>query len=78
MHLAYLRILDFFIEVFDNGDEFANAYTSIHTSMGKDWANGWSLQVGCDNITNYVDARNLPNLPGRTFFTTIKYQISKK
>ena len=65
-------------EVFDNGDEFANAYVSIHAAIGKDWANGWSFQVGCDNISNYVDASNLPNLPGRTFYTTIKYQISKK
>lgn len=65
-------------EVFDNGDEFAKGYVSVHFSAGKEWHNGWSLQLGCDNITNYIDASNLPNLPGRTFYSTIKYQISKK
>ena len=59
-------------EVFDNGDEFAKGYVSIHSAVGKDWQNGFSFQLGCDNITNYIDANNLPNLPGRTFYTTIK------
>jgi outer membrane receptor for ferrienterochelin and colicins len=65
-------------EVFDNGDDFAKGYLSLHTSFGAEYKNGISLQVGCDNITNYIDASNLPNLPGRTFFGTIKYQIFKK
>ena len=65
-------------EVYDNGDEFAKAYVSLHTSIGKDYSNGISFQVGCDNITNYVDPSNLPNLPGRTYFVNIKYQLNKK
>jgi outer membrane receptor for ferrienterochelin and colicins len=65
-------------EVFDNGDEFAKGYFSLHTSIGKDFKSGFSTQLGCDNITNYVDAANLPNLPGRTFYATIKYQIFHK
>ncbi len=65
-------------EVYDNGDEFAKGYVSVSSSVGKDYKNGFSVQVGCDNISNYIDASNLPNLPGRTYFATIKYQISKK
>ena len=65
-------------EVFDNGDEFAKGYISLHTSVGKDYSNGVSFQLGCDNITNYIDPSNLPNLPGRTFFVNIKYQLLKK
>jgi outer membrane receptor for ferrienterochelin and colicins len=64
-------------EVFDNGDELAKGFVSLHTSIGKDYRNGISLQLGCDNILNYVDASNLPNLPGRTYFGTFKYQIFK-
>jgi len=65
-------------EVFDKGDEFASGYLSLHSSIGKEYKNGCSLQIGCDNISNYIDGSNLPNLPGRTFFGTIKYQIFKK
>jgi outer membrane receptor for ferrienterochelin and colicins len=64
-------------EVFDKGDEFAKGFVSLHTSIGKDYRNGISFQLGCDNISNYIDASNLPNLPGRTYFGTFKYQIFK-
>jgi outer membrane receptor for ferrienterochelin and colicins len=65
-------------EVFDKGDEFAQGYISLHTSFGKEYKNGFSWQLGCDNIANYVDPSNLPNLPSRTFYGIIKYQIFKK
>lgn len=64
-------------EVYDSGDTFAAGYVSLHASMGKDYANGISLQLGCDNISNYIDAVNLSNLPGRTAYVSIKYQIIK-
>jgi outer membrane receptor for ferrienterochelin and colicins len=65
-------------EVYDDGDNFANGYIALHLSLGKDGANGVGFQLGCDNILNYIDALYLPNLPGRTFFTTLKYQIPQK
>ncbi len=65
-------------EVFDKGDEFAKGYISLHSAFGTSYSNGFSWQAGCDNITNYTDPLNLPNLPGRTFFATVKYQIFKK
>jgi outer membrane receptor for ferrienterochelin and colicins len=65
-------------DVYDNGDTFAAGYVSLHTSVGKDYKNGISLQIGCDNITNYIDPINLSNLPGRTLYFTLKYQLNKK
>jgi outer membrane receptor for ferrienterochelin and colicins len=63
-------------QVFDNGDSFAEGYVAAHASVGKNYTNGWGVQIGSDNITNYIDAVNLPNLPGRTYFMTLKYQIN--
>ena len=62
-------------EVFDNGDVFASGYVALNSAAGKTFKNGIGFQVGIDNITNYIDAANLPNLPGRTFYTSIKYQL---
>jgi len=62
-------------EVFDNGDVFASGYVALNSAAGKTFKNGIGIQVGIDNITNYIDAPNLPNLPGRTFYTSIKYQL---
>ena len=65
-------------QVYDTGDTFAKGYVSAFTSLGKNYKNGLSLQVGCDNVTNYVDASNLSNLPGRSFYFSIKYQLINK
>lgn len=62
-------------EVFDNGDVFASGYVALNSAAGKTFKNGIGVQVGMDNITNYIDAANLPNLPGRTFYISIKYQL---
>lgn len=65
-------------EVFDEGDSFAKGYVAFNTGVGKDFVKGLGIQFGCDNILNYTDALNLPNLLGRTFYTTIKFQIKTK
>lgn len=65
-------------EVFDNGDVFASGYVAINSAAGKTFKNGLNLQAGMDNITNYIDAANLPNLPGRTLYMSVKYQIQNR
>jgi outer membrane receptor for ferrienterochelin and colicins len=64
-------------EVFDDGDVFASGYVAINSAAGKSFKNGISVLAGVDNISNYIDATNLPNLNGRTFYTSIKYQLQK-
>jgi outer membrane receptor for ferrienterochelin and colicins len=64
-------------KVFDDGDVFARGYVAVNSAAGKTFKSGISLQAGIDNITNYIDAANLPNLPGRTFYTSVKYQLQK-
>jgi hypothetical protein len=64
-------------EVFDNGDVFASGYVAFNSAAGKSFKNGISIQLGIDNISNYIDPANLPNLPGRTFYTSFKYQLQK-
>ncbi|MBS1734190.1 MAG: TonB-dependent receptor, partial [Bacteroidetes bacterium] len=35
------------------------------------------IQAGVDNILDHVDANNLPNAPGRTFYAGISYTFRK-
>jgi len=65
-------------EVYDNGDQFANGYVSVNASIGKEYKSGISIQMGSDNMNNYIDAINLPNLAGRTYYTSIKYKLKNK
>jgi outer membrane receptor for ferrienterochelin and colicins len=63
--------------LFNTNDEFANGFVQFNLSIGNEFKNGLSIQMGCDNISNYTDANNLPNLPGRIFYATLKYQLKQ-
>jgi outer membrane receptor for ferrienterochelin and colicins len=64
-------------EVFDEGDQFGAGYITLNYSMGKPLKKGWAIQAGIDNINNYMDGLNLPNLAGRIFYMTLKYSTQK-
>lgn len=66
--------------IYNKQDEFANGFLLINTSAGKELENGIRIMAGVDNITNYTDTKNLPNMPGRTFYLSIGYtfQSNKK
>ncbi|MFY7963430.1 MAG: TonB-dependent receptor plug domain-containing protein [Chitinophagaceae bacterium] len=64
--------------VYNTNDEFAAGFVQFNVTLGKQFNNGFSLQTGCDNIFNYADANNLPNMIGRNFYITINYQFKNK
>ena len=64
--------------LYNTNDAFANAFAQINFAAGKQFSKQFRAQVGCDNIGNYIDIANLPNLAGRTFYTTLTYQFNQK
>ncbi len=63
--------------LYNTNDEFAKGFIQLNSSIGYQ-INHIILQTGCDNILNYSDINNLPNMPGRTFYISFKYQITNK
>ena len=64
--------------IYNRQDEFADGFVQLNSSAGYNFKNGISIQTGIDNMMNHVDETNLPNAPGRTFFTTLSYSFTKK
>ncbi|BDQ12157.1 TonB-dependent receptor plug domain-containing protein [Sediminibacterium sp. TEGAF015] len=64
--------------LFNSNDAFAKGYLQINASAGYNFNKGLSVQAGTDNVLNYTDVINLPNLPGRTFYITMSYQFFNK
>lgn len=64
--------------IYNKQDEFASGFTLLNASAGYHFSNGISLQAGADNILNHVDANNLPNAPGLTFYGIVNYQFNHK
>ncbi|TAG13562.1 MAG: TonB-dependent receptor [Sphingobacteriia bacterium] len=59
--------------LFNTNDAFADGFIQVNMATGKNFNKGIRVQAGCDNILNYTDVLNLPNLPGRTFYFTLAY-----
>jgi outer membrane receptor for ferrienterochelin and colicins len=64
--------------LFNTNDAFAKGFVQINTAIGKTIAKKLNLQIGVNNVLNYTDINNLPNMPGRIFYTTITYQFIQK
>lgn len=64
--------------IYNKQDEFADGFVLLNASAGYTFTNGFRLQAGTDNILDHVDAINLPNAPGRTFYATVSYQFGTK
>ncbi len=64
--------------IYNKQDEFADGFVQLNSSAGVNFKKGFRVQAGAENILNHVDVNNLPNAPGRTFFTTVTYTLNKK
>jgi outer membrane receptor for ferrienterochelin and colicins len=64
--------------IYNKQDEFADGYVQLNSSAGTSLPYGFRVQAGAENILDHVDANNLPNAPGRTYFVTLGYTCQKK
>jgi outer membrane receptor for ferrienterochelin and colicins len=61
----------------DAQSEFVNGYLLVNTSAGHKFKQ-WDFQAGIDNLTNFRNPQFIPTLPGRIFWTTVRYRISQQ
>lgn len=59
-------------------EEFAKGFIQVNLTVSKKLENRFELQGGINNLFNYRDAVNLPQIPGRQFFINIQFSIHSK
>ena len=59
--------------VYNTNDEFASEYLQLNSTLGYHFKKNYSIQIGCNNITNYKDFTNLPTLMERNYFISFNY-----
>ncbi len=64
--------------LFNTNDEFAKGFVQLNAAIGKTIAKKLNLQIGVNNLLDYADISNLPNMPGRNFYSTVAYQFIQK
>ena len=64
-------------EVNDVNSEFANGFVLVNISAGKEFKNGIRINAGMDNVFNYQDKNNLPNMQGRNIYIGAQFKLVK-
>lgn len=61
--------------ILDKYDDFVEGYFLTNLALNKDFKYKISLQIGINNVLDYTDKKNIPNLPGRQYFARIQYHF---
>ncbi len=63
--------------IIDNPSEMTPGYWMLNIAASKSIGSALRVQVGAENLLNYTNAIQLPNIPGRTFFININCNINQ-
>lgn len=55
-------------DILDDDREFVNGFVMVNTTFSKRFGNKWEFQTGVENILDYTNKLQMPNISGRTFF----------
>jgi len=61
--------------VLDDDREFVHGFGLINTTISKQFCDSWEMQAGIENILNYTNKLQMPNMFGRTFFINVNFKI---
>lgn len=64
--------------VADDDREMVQGFWMINTAFSVSITKKLQIQTGIDNLLNYTNPTQLPNLSGRQYFVNINYSITKK
>lgn len=59
----------------DNFDSFVEGNTVVNLAVNKTLFDNYKLGIGADNLFNFTDAPNIPNVPGRIIYVTLNFQL---
>lgn len=62
-------------DLLDNYDEFVAGYAIVDVSIRKKLSKNFLASLGFDNVFNYTDRDNIPNLPGRISYLKLSIQL---
>ena len=64
--------------ILDDRREFVNGFLLMNATISKQINKNFAAQAGAENILNYTNKLQMPNLYGRTFFINVNYKIQKE
>ena len=65
-------------DILDDDREFVKGFMLLNATLSKQINKNFEAQAGADNILNYTNKLQMPNLYGRTFFINVNYKFQKQ
>ena len=62
-------------DVLDDDREFVHGFMLLNTTITKQFCDTWEVQAGIENLLNYRNKLQMPNMFGRTFFINVNFKI---
>jgi outer membrane receptor for ferrienterochelin and colicins len=59
----------------DDFDTFVEGNAVVNLAFNKTLFDNYKLGIGADNLFNFTDAPNIPNVPGRIIYATLNFQL---
>ena len=59
----------------DNFDTFVDGNAVVNFAVNKTLFDNYKLGIGTDNLFDFTDAANIPNVPGRIIYATLNFQL---
>jgi outer membrane receptor for ferrienterochelin and colicins len=63
--------------IIDNQTEMTKGYWMLNIAASKSIGPAFRVQIGAENLLDYTNPIQLPNIPGRTYFINLNYNINQ-
>ncbi|MEO5650828.1 MAG: TonB-dependent receptor [Ginsengibacter sp.] len=64
-------------DILEDDREFVKGFVLVNITFSKQVAGRWELQAGVENIFNYTNKLQMPNMFGRSYFININFNLQK-
>ena len=65
-------------DILDDEREFVKGFLLINATLSKQFFKSWELQAGIENILNYTNKLQMPNMMGRSYFINCNFKLEKE
>jgi outer membrane receptor for ferrienterochelin and colicins len=65
-------------DILDDDREFVKGFVLINATISKQFTNRWEAQTGVENILNYTNKLQMPNMFGRSYFVNLNFKLKKQ
>ncbi|HJY22441.1 MAG TPA: TonB-dependent receptor, partial [Hanamia sp.] len=65
-------------DILDDDRKFVKGFVLVNATISKQFTNRWEAQTGIENILNYTNKLQMPNMFGRSYFINVNFKLEKQ